>query len=131
MQILRRIQIPRLHRVLGLVFLSCLNPYSSSATTTSTLLPTTSERNKVQDAFIAGLVGDALALGSHYEYDARKIKEKVGEYTHYHDPGQLCSVYIRTYTHTSMYTWKHTHTERNIYTSLLNIHMYSCIYTHI
>lgn len=43
---------------------------------------------RVEDAFVAGLVGDALALGGHYEYDAAKIKEKIGEYDTYKAPGE-------------------------------------------
>ena len=71
-------------RGLVLISFSCLSSLTSAAMSSA---PTSVERKKIEDAFIAGLVGDALALGSHYEYDAKKIKEKVGEYTKYHDPG--------------------------------------------
>lgn len=43
---------------------------------------------RVEASFVAGLVGDALALGGHYEYDAKKINEMVGSYTDYLAPGQ-------------------------------------------
>lgn len=49
---------------------------------------TAKQRRRAEDAFISGLCGDALALGGHYEYDAAKIKDRVGEYTSYHDPGK-------------------------------------------
>lgn len=45
-------------------------------------------RQRVEDAFISGLVGDSLALGGHYEYDAAKIKRVHGEYTTLQAPGQ-------------------------------------------
>jgi hypothetical protein len=32
----------------------------------------------VERAFIGGLIGDALALGGHYEYDAKKIRAAGG-----------------------------------------------------
>ena len=81
-------------RALALLSFSCLSGMTTAAATS---IPTLEQRKRVEDAFIAGLVGDALALGSHYEYDAKKIKEKVGEYTQYHDPGDsipLCSLDI-------------------------------------
>ena len=36
---------------------------------------------RVRGAVLGGLVGDALALGGHYEYDARVIADRVGSYT--------------------------------------------------
>ncbi|KAL6759738.1 ADP-ribosylglycohydrolase-domain-containing protein [Haematococcus lacustris] len=43
---------------------------------------------RAQDSFLASLCGDALSLGGHYEYDAKKIKAMVGRYTDYTAPGQ-------------------------------------------
>ena len=34
-----------------------------------------SKQDKIQGAFFGALVADALTLGSHYEYDATKIKQ--------------------------------------------------------
>lgn len=42
---------------------------------------------KVQNAFKTGLYADALALGGHYEYDARKIKA-TGGFRDYSPPGE-------------------------------------------
>lgn len=42
---------------------------------------------RIQNSFIAGLIGDALALGGHYEYDAAKIKRS-GGFSNYSPPGQ-------------------------------------------
>jgi hypothetical protein len=36
---------------------------------------------RARGAVLGGLVGDALALGGHYEYDARVLAERVGSYT--------------------------------------------------
>jgi len=44
--------------------------------------------NSIARSFITGLVGDALSLGGHYEYDARKIKAQVGKYVDYLPPGR-------------------------------------------
>ena len=41
---------------------------------------------RVKSSFLLGLMGDALALGGHYEYDARKIKSR-GGFQNYADPG--------------------------------------------
>jgi len=68
-----------------LLSFSCLSSMTGAVVSS---LPNSIERKRIEDAFIAGLVGDALALGSHYEYDAKKIRDKVGEYTKYHDPGK-------------------------------------------
>ena len=43
---------------------------------------------RIARSFITGLVGDSLALGGHYEYDARKIKAQVGRYTNFLPPGE-------------------------------------------
>ena len=37
------------------------------------------KQERIQGAFFASLVGDALCLGSHYEYDAQKIYKAYGE----------------------------------------------------
>ena len=42
---------------------------------------------RVKRAFMYGLMGDALALGGHYEYDAKKIKAS-GGYANYAKPGE-------------------------------------------
>lgn len=42
---------------------------------------------QTRSAFLAGLIGDALSLGGHYEYDARKIKAN-GGYAIYSKPGE-------------------------------------------
>merc|ERR1711871_471340 len=76
----------RVHlRGLMLLSFSCLSSMTGAVVSS---LPNSIERKRIEDALIAGLVGDALALGSHYEYDAKKIRDKVGEYTKYHDPGK-------------------------------------------
>ena len=43
----------------------------------STHTPT--KKEKIQGLFYAGIVGDALCLGSHYEYDAKKIYKAYGD----------------------------------------------------
>ena len=43
--------------------------------------------NTVRRSFLTGLIGDALSLGGHYEYDAQKIKARVGRYLNYLPPG--------------------------------------------
>jgi len=42
---------------------------------------------KVERAFVGGLIGDALSLGGHYEYDAKKIKQN-GGFKSYSPPGE-------------------------------------------
>ena len=39
---------------------------------------TTPDEKKLKGAFFAAIVGDALCLGSHYEYDAKKIYKAYG-----------------------------------------------------
>jgi len=48
----------------------------------------TNRNDKIEASFIAGLVGDSLALAGHYEYDAAKIKANVGEYFNMMSPGE-------------------------------------------
>ncbi|MEW5317417.1 MAG: hypothetical protein WDW38_008714 [Sanguina aurantia] len=50
--------------------------------------PAESRDEKVKAMFMGGLVGDALALQGHYEYDAKKIKASIGSYTDFGAPGQ-------------------------------------------
>ena len=45
-------------------------------------------QSRTRGALLGGLVGDALALGGQYEYDARVIAEKVGSYTDFVSPSQ-------------------------------------------
>lgn len=45
-------------------------------------------QERVQISFLSGLVGDALALGGHYEYDAVKIKQHVGSYRDFKAAGE-------------------------------------------
>jgi ADP-ribosylglycohydrolase len=58
--------------------------WSSSATTTTTAMAAAaaSDENNLKDrirgAYYGALVADALCLGSHYEYDASKIKQAYG-----------------------------------------------------
>jgi len=47
-----------------------------------------SSSTRAKASFLGSLCGDALALGGHYEYDAKKIKQMVGSYTDYLGPGQ-------------------------------------------
>jgi len=47
----------------------------------------TSALSRIQYSFKLGLIGDALSLGGHYEYDAKKIKAS-GGYADYAKPGE-------------------------------------------
>ena len=42
----------------------------------------------LQGAFFGALVADALTLGTHYEYDAKKIKQFYGMIDKYYAPGE-------------------------------------------
>lgn len=44
--------------------------------------------SRIRGAAMAPLVADALTLGTHYEYDATKIKKFYGEIDQYYAPGQ-------------------------------------------
>jgi ADP-ribosylglycohydrolase len=46
-----------------------------------------SAAGRVERAFVGGLIGDALALGGHYEYDAVKIRSN-GGFKSYSPPGE-------------------------------------------
>lgn len=47
-----------------------------------------SQASRVRGAVLGGLVGDSLALGGHYEYDAKAIADRVGSYTELSAPGE-------------------------------------------
>lgn len=44
--------------------------------------------SRAKGAFFGSVVADALALGTHYEYDAVKIKRFYGEYDRFYAPGE-------------------------------------------
>lgn len=52
--------------------------FSSSATTTRAATSDNNLKDKIRGAYYGALVADALCLGSHYEYDATKIKQAYG-----------------------------------------------------
>lgn len=43
---------------------------------------------QIEGAFFGALVADALTLGTHYEYDAKKIKQFYGDLDKYYAPGE-------------------------------------------
>jgi len=47
-----------------------------------------SKESRIRGAFFGALVADALTLGTHYEYDATKIKKFYGVIDRYYAPGQ-------------------------------------------
>lgn len=47
-----------------------------------------SRQAKIEGAFFGALVADALTLGTHYEYDAKKIKQFYGQIDRYYAPGE-------------------------------------------
>jgi len=47
-----------------------------------------SKESRMRGAFMGSLVADALTLGTHYEYDAIKIKQFYGEIDRYYAPGE-------------------------------------------
>jgi hypothetical protein len=51
----------------------CVVPALASVAASGLSMP---DASRVRGALIGGLVGDALALGGHYEYDAKVIAEK-------------------------------------------------------
>lgn len=44
--------------------------------------------SQIEGAFFGALVADALTLGTHYEYDAKKIKQFYGNIEKYYAPGE-------------------------------------------
>lgn len=49
---------------------------------------TLSLSSRVRGAFFGSLVADSLSLGTHYEYDAKKIKKFYGRMDQYYSPGE-------------------------------------------
>lgn len=47
-----------------------------------------STASRIRGATLGALVADALTLGTHYEYDAAKIKRFYGDIDRYYAPGQ-------------------------------------------
>lgn len=64
-----------------MVFLRTLSMLATLPTVAPTSAPLLSRAARARGAVLGGLVGDSLALGGHYEYDARVIAERVGSYT--------------------------------------------------
>ena len=54
-------------------------------------MKTPTKQESIKGAFFGAIVGDALCLGSHYEYDAQKIYKAYGEKTieKYMSPGEM------------------------------------------
>ena len=46
------------------------------------------KQSQIKGALLGALVGDALTLGTHYEYDAKKIRKFYGKIDQYYSPGQ-------------------------------------------
>lgn len=66
---------------------SMLSSVFSASGATATVLLRKDIVNRIQNAFKLGLVADALSLGGHYEYDARKIQAS-GGYRDFAKPGE-------------------------------------------
>lgn len=64
----------------------------ATAVAIGTVLPISAQEptqeSRMRGAFVGALVADALTLGTHYEYDAVKIKQFYGEIDTYYAPGQ-------------------------------------------
>lgn len=56
------------------------------ATSAAKMTPTTV--SKMKGAFFGAVVADALSLGTHYEYDAVKIRQFYGDIDRYYAPGE-------------------------------------------
>jgi ADP-ribosylglycohydrolase len=54
---------------------------SAAAAAAAAASASLSRAARVRGAVLGGLVGDSLALGGHYEYDARVIADRIGSYT--------------------------------------------------
>lgn len=61
---------------------------ASTSTWTAINPPSPEQAEYIRAAFIAGLIGDSLALGGHYEYDAHKIAQQIGSYRDFKAPGE-------------------------------------------
>merc|ERR1719316_757991 len=70
-------------RILSLVFLICTASQMVNAEK-----PQPSKESAMKGAMMGALVADALTLGTHYEYDAVKIKQFYGTIDTYYAPGQ-------------------------------------------
>ena len=46
------------------------------------------QKDRIRGAFFGAVVADALTLGTHYEYDAKKIKQFYGPIDRYYAPGE-------------------------------------------
>lgn len=66
-------------------FFSVMIPLASFSTATVERTPLSS---RIRGAYFGALVGDALSLGTHYEYDAKKIKAFYGAIDRYYAPGE-------------------------------------------
>ena len=62
--------------------------YFLHATTVAKLVEEDMKKVRIARSFVTGLIGDSLALGGHYEYDAKKIKVQVGRYINFLPPGE-------------------------------------------
>jgi len=60
---------------------------SSSAVASSAAAPP-SLQSRVRGAYFGAVVADALTLGTHYEYDAEKIKKFYGGIDRFYAPGE-------------------------------------------
>lgn len=47
-----------------------------------------SKSSQMKGAFFGAVISDALSLGTHYEYDAKKIRQFYGEIDRYYAPGE-------------------------------------------
>merc|ERR1719382_1464564 len=47
-----------------------------------------SAQSRMKGAFFGAVVADALSLGTHYEYDAKKIRDFYGRIDRYYAPGE-------------------------------------------
>ena len=68
----------------AVLLLACITSTVSAAD--SELSPPLESR--IKGAFFGALVADALCLGTHYEYDAQKIKKFYGAIDRYYAPGE-------------------------------------------
>ena len=54
---------------------------TTTTTTAAAAASSTSSRGaRIKGAILGGLIGDSLALGGHYEYDAKVIADRIGSY---------------------------------------------------
>ena len=67
------------------VVLLC-RPLSTTAAAAAPAAP--SLESRIRGAFFGAVVGDALTLGTHYEYDAKKIRQFYGRIDKFYAPGE-------------------------------------------